>query len=101
MSTSSAFCDSLMNTRAGRVHRPERDQPFLTPNVRTNAITRVGQVHQLDALVGVDVECVSAIDAGRRRWPTVIFATGVSRTVTIELLLIGTSNSSLYNANNP
>ena len=88
MSTSSARCDSLMNTRAGRVHRPQRDHAFLDAELAHERHHRVGQVHQLDALGGVDVDVFRDHGEAAGAIAEVVFATGVSRTVTTELLLI-------------
>ena len=59
--------------------------PSCTPDRRTNAITRVGQIDELDALGGVDVDGLGD-DRESAALADVVLATGVSRTVTTELL---------------
>ena len=40
--------------RAGRVHRPEAHQPFADVEAANEFHHEIGEVHQLDALVGLD-----------------------------------------------
>ena len=87
MSTSSACLRFVDEHRAGGVHRPERQQPFLHARSAHEGHHRVGQVDQLDALAGVDLDGFGH-DGKPPALADVVFATGVSRTVTTELLLI-------------
>jgi hypothetical protein len=68
------------------MHRPERQQAFLHARSAHERHDRVGQVDDLDALAGVDVDGFGDDRQVRRRWPRWSSETGVSRTVTTELL---------------
>ena len=53
MSASSAIWNSLMKSGAGRVHRPEADQPFADVETPDELHDPVRQVDELDALIGL------------------------------------------------
>ena len=87
MSTSSACCDSLMNTAQVVCIDQSDSSPSCTPDRRTKAITvSVRSTSSMRSLVSTSM--VSATIAKPPALAAVVFATGVSRTVTTELLLI-------------
>ena len=89
MSTSSAVCDSLMNTAQVVCIDHSDNSPSFTPERRTKAITvSVRSTSSRRSLVSISM--VSATMAKPPALAAVVFATGVSRTVTTELLLIFT-----------
>ena len=87
MSTSSAACDSLMKTVQVVCIDHSDSRPSCTPDRRTNAIT-VSVRSTISTRSLVSTSMVSATTAKPPALAEVVFATGVSRTVTTELLLI-------------
>src|SRR5687768_15052786 len=87
MSSPSAFCDSLMNTAHVVCIDQSESRPSLTPVRRTNAIT-VSVRSTSSSRSVVSISMVSATTASPPTAADVALGTGVSRTVTTELLLI-------------
>src|SRR5688572_31598599 len=89
MSAVSAVCDSLMNTAQVVCIDHSDNRPSLTPERRTKAITvSVRSTSSIRSLVSTSM--VSATTVKPPALTDVVFATGVSLTVTTELLLIET-----------
>src|SRR5687768_12722383 len=87
MSAASAVCDSLMNTAQVVCIDHSDNRPSFTPERRTKAITvSVRSTSSIRSLVSTSM--VSATTVKPPALTDVVLATGVSLTVTTELLLI-------------
>ena len=91
MSESSAVWNSLMNERAGRVHRPQADEPFADVEPPHELHDAVGEIDQLDPLIGLDDERLAvnrkAADLRGRHLFDGPLANGDGRTLAHALLL--------------
>src|SRR5215203_5721329 len=91
MSVSSAPCDSLMKTVQVVCIDHSDNSPSRTPDRRTIDIT-VSVKSMISTRSVVSTSIVSATTARPPTLAEVVFGTGVSRTVTTELLLIPHGN---------
>ena len=77
--------------RAGRVHRPEADEPFADVEPPNELHDPVGEIDELDRADRSGRRTFRHESSGRRPVAEATSSTGFSRTVTVELLLMRSS----------